>query len=189
MSDILTINTGENIVKEEPITPLPLYDENHPMLKVDIPEYKSPLPNKIMTNLVERLKLTMRMYNGVGLSANQCGVHERVFVIGTDYFQMACINPKVIEQSPDLIKENEGCLSFPGLWLKVERPSWIVAEFTDETGATKQMRLEGITAKCFLHELDHMNGIRFVDKVKPVALQMARDKQKKLIKKVMRRTK
>jgi peptide deformylase len=73
--------------------------------------------------------------------------------------------------------------------LKVERPLWIVAEFTDETGETKQMRLDGVTAKCFLHELDHMNGIRFTDKVKPVALQIARDKQKKLIKKVMRRTK
>jgi peptide deformylase len=181
MSDILTIDTGAGLVKEQKIEPLPLYDENHPMLLKKIPEYSLPLPNAAMTNLASRLKMTMKLYGGIGLSANQCGVFERVFVIGTDQFQITCINPRVAEASPDLMNESEGCLSFPGLYLKVSRPSWIIAEFTDVSGQLKQMRMEGITARCFLHELDHMNGIRFVDYIKPVALKLARQKQEKLI--------
>jgi peptide deformylase len=89
-----------------------------------MPEYKDTLPNFAMNNLVKRLKLTMKLYGGIGLSANQCGIFERVFVIGTDQFQIACINPKVIKSSADLQKENEGCLSFPGLYVKIARPSW-----------------------------------------------------------------
>ena len=189
MSEILTIDTGANLQQEEEINPLPLYDENHPMLKEKISEYSLPLPNPSMTNLVQRLKMTMKLFGGIGLSANQCGIFQRVFVIGTDQFQIACINPKVIDASPDLSNDSEGCLSFPGLYLKVSRPSWILTEFMDETGQLKQMRMEGITARCFLHELDHMNGIRFVDHVKPVALQLARQKQTKLIKKIQRKKK
>jgi len=189
MSDILTIDTGAGLVKEQKIEPLPLYDENHPMLLKKIPEYSLPLPNAAMTNLASRLKMTMKLYGGIGLSANQCGVFERVFVIGTDQFQITCINPRVAEASPDLMNESEGCLSFPGLYLKVSRPSWIIAEFTDVSGQLKQMRMEGITARCFLHELDHMNGVRFVDYIKPVALKLARQKQDKLIKKIQRRKK
>lgn len=185
--DTLIIDTGASTpVKEVRVEPLPLYDENHPMLKVQIPEYKSALPNPIMELLVKRLKMTMKLYNGVGLSANQCGVFERVFVIGTDQFQIACINPRIIGQAPSTIKAEEGCLSFPGLFLKIDRPDWIDVEFTDETGAVKQMRLEGVTARCFQHELDHMNGIRMIEHAGPVALQMARRKQDKIIKKIVR---
>ena len=189
MSDILTIDTGAGLVKEQKIEPLPLYDENHPMLLKKIPEYSLPLPNAAMTNLASRLKMTMKLYGGIGLSANQCGVFERVFVIGTDQFQIACINPRIIGKAPSTIKAEEGCLSFPGLYVKIDRPDWIEVEFTDETGTLKQMRLEGVTARCFQHELDHMNGIRMIDHVGPVALQMARKKQDKIIKKVIRHKK
>jgi peptide deformylase len=92
-----------------------LYDENHPMLKVQVPEYKHNLPNPLMDLLVKSLKDDNEIYGGIGLSANQCGVFERVFVIGTDHFQIACINPRIVGQSPSTIKESEGCLSFPGL--------------------------------------------------------------------------
>jgi peptide deformylase len=171
------------------VEPLPLYDENHPMLKVQIPEYKFDLPNPLMEMLVKRLKMTMKLYGGIGLSANQCGVFERVFVIGTDHFQIACINPRIIGQAPSTIKAEEGCLSFPGLHVKLDRPDWVEVEFTNEMGELKQMRLEGITARCFQHELDHMNGIRMIDHIGPVALQMARKKQDKIIKKIVRNKK
>jgi len=189
MTDILTIDTGAGIVKEEKINPLPLYDESFPMLQKQIPNYEAALPNPTMTALIKRLKITMKLFGGIGLSANQCGVFERVFIIGTDQFQIVCINPEIVETSEEKIKEGEGCLSFPGLSLKVERPAWIVAEFTDENGQRKQMRLEGISARCFQHELDHMNGVRMIEHVGPVALQMARKKQEKTIKKVMRNRK
>jgi peptide deformylase len=192
MSETLIIDTVAAIGMPEQqvrVEPLPLYDENHPMLKVQIPEYKFDLPNPLMEMLVKRLKMTMKLYGGIGLSANQCGVFERVFVIGTDHFQIACINPRIIGQAPSTIKVEEGCLSFPGLHVKLDRPDWVEVEFTNEMGELKQMRLEGITARCFQHELDHMNGIRMIDHIGPVALQMARKKQEKIIKKIVRHKK
>lgn len=189
MSDILTIDTGAGVLKEERIDPLPLFDENHPMLKERIPEYSLPLPNPGMTALVKRLKMTMKLYGGIGLSANQCGIFERVFIFGTDQFQVACINPKVIKCSDDLLKSDEGCLSYPGLYLKIERPTWCDVEFTDENGQVKQMHLEGLSARCYMHELDHMNGKKFTEYVGTVALQMARRKQEKVMKKIIRNQK
>lgn len=184
--EVLTINTESNIVKQEKVEPLPLFDDGYYMLRQVMPEYKDSLPNPLMTNLIKRLRQTMKQFNGLGLSANQCGVQERVFVMGTDDFQLTCINPSVVETSETVKKEGEGCLSFPGLNLKVDRPEWIVAQFTDENGVTETMKMEGVTARCFLHELDHMNGITFTQRVGPVALQMAKQKQEKLKKKVMR---
>lgn len=187
--DTLIIDTGANIVKEERIEPLPLFDEKHPMLAQKIPEYTQAIPNQNMTNLVKRLKMTMKLYGGVGLSANQCGIFERVFVIGTDQFQIACINPKVISSTADLTKENEGCLSFPGLFVKIERPVGIDVQFYTETGELKQLHLDGLTARCFLHELDHMNGVKFTERAGKVSLQLARQRQQKLIKKMVRQRK
>ena len=189
MSDTLVIDTSAGLVTEDRIEPLPLYGEDHPMLKQKIPEFTGKLPLKAMTTLVKRLKMTMKLYGGIGLSANQCGVFERVFVIGTDDFQLACINPKIveIEGSPEKVKE--GCLSFPGLFLTIQRPSVIIAEWLEETGELKRARLSGITAQCFQHELDHMNGVQFTSHAKPVALQMARKKQDKMIKKIVRKQK
>jgi peptide deformylase len=186
MSEFLTIDTASGVVTEEVIEPLKVFGENHPMLSVVIPEYTEAIPNPSMKNLVARLKMTMKLYNGIGLSANQCGIFQRVFVIGTEHFQIACINPKVVAQSEELSKDNEGCLSFPGMFLKVERPIWVDAEFYDETGAFKQIRLEGLTAKCYLHELDHMNGVKFIDHAGPLAVQMARQRQGKLVKQLLR---
>jgi len=189
MSDIFTIDTEEDIVKqkEEVVEPLPLFNEDYPMLLQKIPEYDvSRLPNPVLGKLIKRLKMTMKLHGGIGLSANQCGVFERVFVIGANDAVWACINPKIINASPDLIRDKEGCLSFPGLALNVERHSWVEAEFINEECKVVQMRFEGLTARCYQHELDHMNGIRFTNHVKPLALQMAKKQQKKLIKKIMR---
>jgi peptide deformylase len=189
MSDIFTIDTEEGIVKqkEEVVEPLPLFNEDYPMLLQKIPEYDvSRLPNPVLGKLIKRLKMTMKLHGGIGLSANQCGVFERVFVIGANDAVWACINPKIINASPDLIRDKEGCLSFPGLALNVERHSWVEAEFINEECKVVQMRFEGLTARCYQHELDHMNGIRFTNHVKPLALEMAKKQQKKLIKKIMR---
>lgn len=189
MSEILTIDTTDGLDTSEKVEPLPLMTEDHPMLRQKIPEYKGKLPTGMMTHLIKRLKMTMKLYGGVGLSANQCGVFERVFVIGTDDFQLACVNPRIVEIEGQPEKNNEGCLSYPGLFLKIERPSVIIGEWLDENGELKRARLSGITAQCFQHELDHMNGVRFTEHVGTVALRMARQKQVKTIKKIMRKQK
>lgn len=188
--DILVINTEDSVSVPKQIDPLTLYGDSHPMLSTKIPEYPTEtLPNQSMNILVQRLKMTMKKFAGIGLSANQCGVFERVFVMGTDDWQMVCINPKIIKESAINTKDPEGCLSFPGFYLKVSRSELIDVEYTTETGEVKRQTLTGISAKCFLHELDHMNGIKFTQHVGPVALKLAKQKQLKLIKKIQRRKK
>ena len=192
MSDILTIDTAvaAGIKKvEDKVEPLQVYDDTFHMLSVPIPEFLGVLPNPSMTKLVRRLKMTMKLYSGLGLAANQCAVKERVFVIGTDQFQMACINPKVLETSKEIVKDTEGCLSFPAFFLSIPRPKWVDVEFTDENGQRKQTRLDGLTARCFLHELEHLNGVKFTSHVGSVAMLQAKRKQEKLIKKIVRRRK
>ena len=192
MSDILTIDTSvaAGITKAEPkVEPLQVFNDKHPMLSEVMPEFVGVLPNASMTHLVKRMKMTMKLYSGLGLAANQCAVKERVFVIGTDQFQMACINPKVLESSEEIVKDTEGCLSFPAFFLSIPRPKWIEVEFTDENGQRKQTRLDGLTARCFLHELEHLNGVKFTSHVGSVAMLQAKRKQEKLIKKIVRRRK
>ena len=186
MSEILTIDTSAGIQQVEQINPLQVFGEDYFMLGQRMPEYTGGFPAPALVTLAKRMRMTMKLYFGLGLSANQCGVAERMFVIGTDEFQLVCINPKVIDESDDWIKDKEGCLSFPALFLNVERPSWIMAEFTDEFGEVKQTRLEGLSARCYLHELDHLNGIRYTEYIKPLALKMARQRAKKLFKKIVR---
>lgn len=189
MSEILTIDTAAGIQTTEKLDPLPIYGEDYPLLKKTIPEYKGEFPNPALVTLAKRMRMTMKLYAGLGLAANQCGVSERIFVIGTDEFQLVCINPKVKNRSENSAKIKEGCLSYPGLFLSVDRPEWIEVEYTDEYGTVKEGKLDGISAQCFLHELDHLNGIRYTDYIKPVALQMARKKQKKVIKTIARKAK
>jgi peptide deformylase len=86
--------------------------------------------------------------------------------------------------SPQEVFMDEGCLSFPLLTLKVARPKEVFVEYQDYTGAVKNAKFVGITARCFLHELDHMNGIVYTSKTKPVALQFGMKKRNKLIKKM-----
>jgi peptide deformylase len=187
MSELISINTEEQVSFSARIEPLSLYGENHPLLKEVMPEFDvSLLPNGDITLLAERLKLTMKTYSGVGLSANQCGVKRRVFVIGAGDFQMVCINPKIIRFVGEKDKKNEGCLSSPGLYLKIPRYESVEVEYYTETGELVNSVLNGVTAQCFQHELDHMNGIHFTELAGETSLIMARKKRDKLIKMIKR---
>jgi peptide deformylase len=88
-------------------------------------------------------------------------------------------NPKVISASEELFESEEGCLSFPDLWIPVKRPIKIEAGYVDKLGKDCIITLTGIDARCFLHELDHLDGICFIEKVSPLKLAMARKKQQK----------
>ena len=187
MSDTLIIDTGVGLSEPVVVEPLPLYDENYYMLTQAMPEHNvNMLPNPVVTKFVRRLQLTMSKYNGIGLSANQCGIQERVFVMAGDF---VCINPKIVGHSAEVEKLKEGCLSYPGLFVTIPRYKWVDVEYYDENGKLHNNHFEGVTAQCFQHELDHMNGITFVSRAGKVSLQLAREKQKKLIKKVKRMVK
>ena len=187
MSEDFVINTGKDVFKEVSYEPYGFLPEAHPMLRQSIPKCELVLPNTQIDTLIQRLHKTMKTAGGIGLSANQCGVNIRMFIMGFGDQVYGCINPEVVEQSEELVDDQEGCLSFPGLILRVKRPRWIQAKYTNKHGQTVEEKFEGLTARCYLHELDHMNGIRFVDKVGKVSLDKARRKQAKLIKAVERR--
>jgi peptide deformylase len=150
-----------------------LVPENSEILKQKLPEFdfsNPPVnPNSFASSLVE----TCKKHNGLGLSANQCGFNYRVFVMGMDDNYVAFFNPKVIEVSEETMKMEEGCLSFKDLFLHIERPKTIKVEYQDFNGQTRQSMFTGLTARCFLHELDHMNGIVYHTYVKPLSLKMA----------------
>jgi peptide deformylase len=121
---------------------------------------------------------------GIGLAANQIGMAKRIFTMGseihTDFVSpRAFFNPEIVEESKELILDTEGCLSYPGLWLTVKRPKWVIASFFTSAGKQQTMKFDGYQAKCFQHELDHLNGICFIDKVSKLKLQLALKKQGK----------
>ena len=131
----------------------------------------------------------MLNHNGIGLAANQLNIKKRVFAIGSKnvpgFPEPFCVfNPVILEASEEQVLDKEGCLSFPGLWLHLQRPKMIVAQYQNSKGETKEAKVEGYLAKCFQHELDHLNGICFVDKVSRLKLQLALKKLNKLRKKL-----
>ena len=124
---------------------------------------------------------------GIGLAANQIQLSKRVFVMGATNIPgfpkpFALFNPRIIESSDDLVLDQEGCLSFPGLYLTIKRPSWVVVEYEDAQGQTQTYRATEYASKCVQHELDHLNGICFVDIVSPLKLKLAKSKLRKKIK-------
>jgi len=131
---------------------------------------------------------SVKHYDGLGLSANQVGVKLRMFAIQMlDEGKCYClINPKVIAVSDEMQRINEGCLSFPGLFLSIERPNWVEMEFQAANGEVMQKRFEGIYATCALHELDHLNGKLYTELVPKTKLQIAMGKRKQNLKKVKR---
>jgi peptide deformylase len=122
----------------------------------------------------------MSAKHGVGLAANQVGIAYRVFAIKlADKEPFAMFNPRIVSYSKDSVEGDEGCLSFPDLWIKVKRHSTITAEYLDKDGKQCTITLTGLDCRIFLHELDHLNGVCFTDKVSALKLAMAKKKQQK----------
>ena len=122
----------------------------------------------------------MQESNGIGISANQVGCDRRVIVIqpkGKNPF--ALFNPTVESISEDAKDDEEGCLSFPGLFFKVKRPSKITVKYVDTDKKECIIELSGYDARCVQHELDHLDGICFTDRVSSLKLNLARKKQRK----------
>ena len=189
MSDeIISINTNEAAKVQPTATKIevPLYklvSEDDPILRqpIDNFDFENPPvnPNSFASSLVE----TCKANKGLGLSANQCGFKYRVFVVGYGENYVAYFNTKITWVSDVLSHADEGCLSFPNLFLKITRPEAIEIEYQDFTGETKTAKFNGLTARCVLHEFDHMNGIVFTTQAKPLALKTGLDKRNKLMRK------
>ncbi len=128
--------------------------------------------------LMDDMLETMYHNNGVGLAAPQVGVSERILVMdiaaGSERYEdipngepnpLFFVNPEIIQSSDTVKKFEEGCLSFPGQFAEIERPDTVTLRFLDYDGNPQEMEMDKIMSVCIQHEIDHLNGIVFVDYV------------------------
>ena len=156
----------------------------------DMEEFKK--QEKIgITEFCNNMFETMKNYGGIGLSANQVGKPYRLYVMG-DNLQInkgqkwVCINPEITNVSKDTIRYKEGCLTFPFLFLDIERPQKVKVRYLNEQLETVEEEFDGIVSRCYQHELDHMYGRTFTELVSKLKLDMALKKRDKEIKRVTR---
>ena len=159
----------------------------------DMEEFKK--QEKIgITEFCNNMFETMKNYGGIGLSANQVGKPYRMFVMGDNPNiekgkKWVCINPEITNVSKDTIRYKEGCLTFPFLFLDIERPQKVKVRYLNEQLETVEEEFDGIVSRCYQHELDHMQGKVFTELVSKLKLDMALKKRDKEIKKAMKRMK
>ncbi|MBI5621663.1 peptide deformylase [Candidatus Falkowbacteria bacterium] len=120
--------------------------------------------------LIADLKITMKEAKGIGLAAPQVGQNIRIIIVNTEIGPTAFINPRIIWHSLRKELDEEGCLSIPGIYGLVKRHRSVVMNYWDEAGNKQRIRVKGLFARVLQHEIDHLNGILFIDKmVKQVA--------------------
>jgi peptide deformylase len=128
------------------------------ILKKKLPEIeKKKIPQ--LKEVAEEMLRFVKSNNAIGLAANQVGIPKRMFIMSIEGEDFVCVNPIVLSESPTVSSQEEGCLSFDKKTCEVERPVEIVVEYSDIKGDIIQKTFNGIRARCFLHELDHLNGI------------------------------
>jgi len=112
--------------------------------------------------LIRQMKETMVASDGAGLAAPQVGVSKRIIVVNTKKGPQAFINPEIVGYGKKKKRNQEGCLSFPGLWLKIIRPEEVKVKAIDEDGKEVSIEAKDVPALVFQHEIDHINGIEFI---------------------------
>ncbi len=148
------------------MTKMKVLEIPHPILREKAKPVEK-VDNRIQTLLDDMLE-TMYASNGVGLAANQVGLLERIVVIDCakegeepDILQM--VNPKIISHSDEILCRNEGCLSVPREYADVDRFSVVTVEYLDKNGEKKTRTADGLLGMAIQHELDHLDGILFID--------------------------
>ena len=143
---------------------LKLIPNTHPILHERVKPCSKDLDRSEMSRI---LKENMMHYDGVGLSANQIGIGERVFIMVLNMETeetITCFNPRIIKRYDDNVWCEEGCLSFPDEIINVQRPDRIVVKYEDEDKKDHKIKLSGMAARVFLHEFDHLEGIVFTER-------------------------
>ena len=162
-----------------------LIEEASQVLRTPPPEFDFENPPEDPAEIAKNMAEAMDKFGGLGLSANQVGLPYRMFVMRTMHEGdekskvLPYYNPKLtrVSQETDLMKE--GCLSFPDLFLMIKRSKTIEFTYQDETGEEKSAVLEGIGARCVQHEIDHLNGILFLQRASRLKLERAMKARKK----------
>jgi len=159
------------------------------MAILEIKEYGEPvlrekaLPVKEITpeilNLMKDMAETMYTASGVGLAASQVGVPKRIILVdGEEDGLIVLINPMIIKSEGEVVAE-EGCLSVPDIYSQVKRSSKVTIKGLDENGDPIEITKEGLTARALQHEIDHLDGILFIDRIGRMERQILLNKLKK----------
>jgi len=139
-------------------------------MKIDSRYLKNVVPTatfdrpSVNFGLAQLLIKYMQHNNAVGLAANQVGQNTRVFVMNVSNKIRTCFNPEIVTISTETTVEKEGCLSFPKKFVSVARPQVIHVKYYDHKGTLIEESLTGLAARCFQHELDHLNGITMFER-------------------------
>jgi peptide deformylase len=162
---------------------LELVNENHPILSMEMPQVPE---GANLEALAKDMFLIMWSNGGIGLAAPQVGIAVRLFVMGPQEGpHYVCINPEILELGGEEMGP-EGCLSFPALWLNIRRPTWVTARYQTLDGQIVEQRFEGLLARCYIHELDHLDGKTFDTMSSALSLKLARARQQKKLRKLKR---
>lgn len=157
---------------------LELVEETHPLLYTKLNPFDFSKDNGV--ELAQNLYDTMLEHNGLGLSANQVGINSRVFVMGfRDQFKFNVFNPEIVRILGTDSTLDEGCLSFPGIFMRMKRPGSVHVKYYDEKGNKKEEVFSGMTARVFLHEYDHLEGITFKNRVSKMKWDFAEKRKLK----------
>ena len=160
-----------------------LIEAGNPILKVRLSGCS---PDLDRDEIERKLIDSMEHYRGIGLSANQIGIMERVFVMYSNINTretITCFNPEITTYSKTEIIMDEGCITYPGLWLKIKRPDGIEVQYEDKTGETQHLAMFGLECRISLHEYDHMEGMDFTQKVSKLKLKRAKKRLSKMVRK------
>ncbi len=150
------------------MTILPIKKYPEPILRKISEEVKEVTPE--IKKLIEEMIETMIKSNGIGLAASQVGVSKRVIVAATQKGPLVFINPKILRKSKETELGEEGCLSFPGLYLKIKRSKWVEVEAIDINGRKIRLGIEEplsgvMLSRIIQHEIDHLDGILIIDRI------------------------
>ena len=154
-----------------------LLEPGHEMLKHSLPEITAETEPESRQELLDNMVETMKHYGGIGLSAKQCGIPIRMFVFGDNENYVPCFNPRIISTSDTKVPIEEGCLTYPGLFVKIFRPESVTMTFEDENRELHEETFSGLMARVVLHEMDHMDGIDFQTRAGHLALNIAKRKR------------
>lgn len=159
------------------MTILNLVDARDPILHNPVESFD---PESVdMKQVVDDMFETMYHYKGVGLSANQVGLPYRMFIMGTPETELVFINPILRSQSGDEIYADEGCLTYPGLYIKIKRHSEVRLLHSNLHGETQALTYKGMTARIIQHEMDHLDGVDYQRRANRIHLERARNQFKK----------
>lgn len=155
-----------------------LVPKTDPILKEKIPKFDFSNPPIDPVELAHILTQTMLQKNGLGLSAPQIGLPYRAFVIRSNPI-ICCFNPFIVDRTSDMVYLDEGCLTFPNLFVKIKRPSAIKIRYTEPNGNVVTNKYTGMTSRAIQHECDHLEGILFTTRANSYHLEQSRKKLKK----------